>query len=291
MNRQFGAGGRVRRSGFTLWEFVVSMIVIVVLLALLLPAIQSAREWTRRMNCIGNMKILGLSVHNYATANRVFPPGTICANAPIQPSDQYDVWAEAGQAGAGFHGSGFLAQRILPYLGIPDGYQWDFTHGICNTATRNALGVPSDKPYSNCLLARYDVKGLYCISRRNNLRPGDTAMMLSTTWRGGGTDYGGCAGRHAAFTLQTGYNLCDATMYYQPNFFPAPFKSQADDTPAKRWGIFGRVNKSTKFGDITDGMSNTIMTGELQRITAITPDEQGRLGDRRPGNAVHHRRR
>ena len=96
-------------------------------------------------------------------------------------------------------------------------------------------------------------------------------MLLSSSWTGGGIDYGGCAGRHAAFTLETGYNLCDATMYYEPGFFPSPFKGKKDDTPAKRWGIFGRVNVSTTYKEIRDGVSNTIIIGELQRITDITP--------------------
>ena len=38
-----------------------------------------------------------------------------------------------------------------------------------------------------------------------------------------------------------------------------------------RWGIFGRVNVSTRFGEIRDGLANTILTGELQRITDLTP--------------------
>ena len=41
--------------------------------------------------------------------------------------------------------------------------------------------------------------------------------------------------------------------------------------PRLRWGIFGRVNVSTKFSEIRDGTANTIMTGELQRITEGTP--------------------
>ncbi len=96
-------------------------------------------------------------------------------------------------------------------------------------------------------------------------------MMLSPAWIGGGTDYGGCAGRHAAFTLDTGYNLCDASTRYEPNYYPVPFKNSADDTEEKRWGMFGRVNVSTKWKEIGDGASNTIMTGELQRITDIAP--------------------
>ncbi len=60
-------------------------------------------------------------------------------------------------------------------------------------------------------------------------------------------------------------------MYYEPGFFPKPFTGKNDDPPAKRWGIFGRVNVSTQFKEITDGLSNTLMIGELQRITDLTP--------------------
>ena len=118
---------------------------------------------------------------------------------------------------------------------------------------------------------RCDCRVLPLSQPTDGLRPEDHAMMLAPWWPGGGTDYGGCAGRHAAFTKETGYNLCDATMYYEPNFIPAPFKDKTDDTEAKRWGIFGRVNVSTKFDEIIDGTTNTIMTGELQRITTISP--------------------
>ena len=137
--------------------------------------------------------------------------------------------------------------------------QWDHDHGVGYNAEHGA------KP------ATREIKAFYCPSRRSSLRPEDHAMMLTPSWPGGGTDYGGCAGRHAAFTLKTGYNLCDASMYFEPNFFPAPFKSNADDTEAKRWGIFGRVNVSTTFKEITDGTLNTIIVGELQRITTADP--------------------
>ena len=59
-------------------------------------------------------------------------------------------------------------------------------------------------------------------------------------------------------------------MRYDPNFYPAPYTADRDP-PEKCWGIFGRVNVSTKFKEIRDGTSNTIMTGELQRITDFTP--------------------
>jgi prepilin-type processing-associated H-X9-DG protein len=257
-------GGTTRRSGFTWPEFIVSLIVVGVVVGLVIPMILESRVRARRLTCTNQLKMIGLALHNYAQANRVFPPGTICASAPIQPSNQYDVWAEAGQAGAGFHGTGFLV-RTRNYMSTEDVWL-NSSHGICSTAQAGGIfGI------TNFQYASSDIKYLYCPTRRNGLRPSDASMMLSTTWTGGGTDYGGCVGRHAAFTLQTGYNLCDGTMYYEPNFFPSPLKSQADDTPAKRWGIFGRVNVSTKFSDISDGLSCTIMTGELQRITTISP--------------------
>jgi prepilin-type processing-associated H-X9-DG protein len=166
----------------------------------------------------------------------------------------------------GPQGTGFLL-RVLPYIeGDTISRNWNWTAGISNTSE----DINPYAPNCNFRLAMTDVMGFYCPNRRNGLRPEDQPLMLSVAWTGGGTDYGGCAGRHAAFTLKTGYNLCDATMHYAPDFVPAPIK-KGDDTPEKRWGIFGRVNVSTKFGEIRDGLSNTIMTGELQRTTATTP--------------------
>src|SRR5438552_2816387 len=69
----YGARNRKPRSGFTIIELLAMIAIIGVLLALLLPAVQQARQSARRIQCKSNLKQLMLGMQNYETSHSIFP--------------------------------------------------------------------------------------------------------------------------------------------------------------------------------------------------------------------------
>src|SRR5262245_50228081 len=87
--------------GFTLIELLVVIAIISVLIALLLPAVHSAREAARRIQCTNNLKQIGLGLHNYESIAGAFPPSNI-----VQGTGNVVTWTN----GLSVHG------RLLPFV-------------------------------------------------------------------------------------------------------------------------------------------------------------------------------
>ncbi|MBP88255.1 MAG: hypothetical protein CMJ64_16310 [Planctomycetaceae bacterium] len=259
------------RCGFTLVELLVVIAIIGILVALLLPAVQAAREAARRMSCSNNLKQLGIALHNYHDTYKRFPINGL-------------FW---GQPAPDVHMRGTYLARLLPFVEqqpMHDVFQGAFASGVPNNywsapENRQVSGAPGPGPPGQLLRAQ-TVPAFIC--------PSDSHEAIINGDRAG-TNYAMSLGSQR-MESNTG---CDNAVFcsainvdpaLQPNS-AAPRKCEDWFGNGARWRadqgtrgleISGIVSRGGNFGpnqldgpwaarirDITDGTANVIAMGEI----------------------------
>ena len=216
--------GRRCRPGFTLIELLVVIAIIAILIALLLPAVQQAREAARRTQCRNNLKQLALALHNYESSYGMLPPGWI---AP-QGVEYIGTGATAGTGTDGWGSWGWPA-LVLPFIDQAGLYN----QLRVGEEIRFAL---DDPPRLALMRQTYPV--FRCAS--------DTAPERNDRRRVAG--FSG-TNRNLSTSNYVGWN--SGSWGWLPGAA----------APVDRKGMF-TMNSNTRFRDVTDGLSNTLMVGE-----------------------------
>jgi len=217
------------KSGFTLVELLVVIAIIGILIALLLPAVQAAREAARRSQCLNNLKQIGLGLHNYVDVHKTLPPLIVYrkATGPIAGVPYHHTWLT----------------KILPYIEQMALYQ--------QMDTRLPAMDVSVTPAAPMPFTRQQVPTLQCPSDDGASTPEDThgvaftAYSANESWDWWGDD---CCSWNASTFPGPPWNYTWLLNYPQlyDRVFSGPFPN----------------NKTVKLADITDGTSNVIACAE-----------------------------
>jgi prepilin-type N-terminal cleavage/methylation domain-containing protein len=231
-------------NGFTLVELLVAIAIIGMLVALLLPAVQAAREAARRMQCGNNLKQLVLAMHNFEGVKKVLPPGYV-SNSASQTERNAQTW----DAPPGWGWGSFL----LPYLEESAASEqlnydrpiWHPNHALIIRNTISSFLCPSDSGVREPFVVT-DPTGSPLIIGGGEVTVGRSNYVAS---HGQESCWGTCGAADTAVVFTNIYTSETKVVTHHGDV------SKIADGPFYR-------NSKTKFRHITDGLSNTIFLGE-----------------------------
>ncbi len=213
--------------GFTLVELLVVIAIIGILIALLLPAVQSAREAARRLQCSNNLKQMGLALLNYESTHKVFPPQEIHGGTWMP--NYRNVY---GRQHCDWEGSiGMWCNLIFPFLEQQPVYD-----------RINFEAVPQYSDPVNVEIMNMEFPFLMC--------PSDPYRGLTTVWGGGD--------RRARIMHYYAVNGTGESRFHSDQVSGIGSYMHCDMGN----GVFYNDSK-TRIADITDGTSNTAMVAEV----------------------------
>ncbi|WP_182865304.1 DUF1559 domain-containing protein [Stieleria mannarensis] len=241
----------LRRRAFTLVELLVVIAIIGILVGLLLPAVQAAREAARRMSCSNNFKQIGLAIHNYHSAYKQLP---IHGTGTYIPGGR-DIWdTNPGREISSNHRLSYMVgtlpfveqQGLWDMIANPHGYNLD---GTVKSPPWQAMGPHPDRvlypPWA------FETPTFRC--------PSDPGVGLPALGR---TNYAACAGDSAVHSRDPFLNIDEKSEDPTVTFPYTADIGHANQSNGSQRGMFVN-NRGMKFRDVLDGLSNTIMCGEI----------------------------
>ena len=241
------------RLGFTLVELLVVIAIIGILVALLLPAIQAAREAGRRASCQNKLKQLSTGLHNFHDTNGTFPPGAEGAVLPF-PNPSGNTTTILGTS---------WIVHVLPFIeqkGVYDLYRFDLAYNSVQNGTLGRTVLDTLKCPSGFDPRRY-------VDPNTNMTNNVSTQYFGVMGPGGPTDN---------FTIVTGtttYTYRVGSSGGNGAWSGHGLLSHYTDDPAST--SISKFRK-TRIADVLDGTTNTLMLGEISLNLPSTVGNQYR---------------